>query len=37
MQIGDEGGESPGEVNKPGLGKVGAGGGLHLPNQLHLR
>ena len=33
MQIGDGGGEVPAEVNKRGLGKLGAGARLYLPNQ----
>ena len=36
MQIGDGGGEVPAEVNKRGLGKLGAGARLHLPSQWYL-
>jgi hypothetical protein len=37
VQIGDGGGEVPAEVNKRGLGKLGAGAQLYLPNQWYLR
>jgi hypothetical protein len=37
VQIGDGGGEVPAEVNKRGLGKLGAGARLYLPNQWYLR